>query len=85
MDTTTGSRIKTAREEAGFTQKDVAAHFDVDKSTVHRWEHGDGGPLSLGRLNQLAELFGVRAAWLAYGEEPKTDADSSKLAAGAGH
>ena len=47
-----------ARKAAGFTQEEAAHQLGVDRSTVGRWENGDGEPLPWIRP-KLAELLGV--------------------------
>jgi hypothetical protein len=39
-----GQRLKTAREQKGMTQQEVATKFDVKKATVSAWETGAGRP-----------------------------------------
>lgn len=65
---TRGERLRAARAKAGLTQEQVAARFGVETSTVSRWEKSSDPGTD--RISELAELYGVSAAWLAFGAEP---------------
>lgn len=67
MTNTLGARLKAAREAAGLSQLDVSLRLEVDTTTISRWENDRlfGG---LPRLVQLAEMYGVRPGWLAFGD-----------------
>lgn len=58
-----GNRLKAARLNAGYTQKEVGARYDVNKATVSAWETGRGDP-GVFRLVSLSELYKVSAASL---------------------
>jgi len=65
-----GSRndlLRKAREDRGWTQKDLADKMDVGATTVRSWERGDRFP-SVSFRAQLREIFGMTAAQL--GLEP---------------
>lgn len=53
-----GSRLKTAREGAKLTQRQVAEHFNVVVTTISRWETGDVDP-GFERLEEIAALYGL--------------------------
>ena len=55
------NRIKTLREQAHLTQREVAKLLDVDEPTVSRWESGRR-PLSPGVIEKLAAMFKV-SSW----------------------
>lgn len=57
----TGNRIKELREEKGFKRSKVAAAFDVDQSTIYRWEHS-GPPTHV--IPELAQLLEAEPAYL---------------------
>ena len=59
----TGQRIIQARLDAGLSQKELAEKLNVDKGTLSNWENGSR-QLTLERLVQLAELLGVKVAFL---------------------
>src|SRR5712692_1811882 len=48
--------LKQAREERGWSQKDVAVKIDTDSKTVSRWERGVASPSPYFR-QKLGELF----------------------------
>jgi transcriptional regulator with XRE-family HTH domain len=72
-----GERVLRARLEFGARQKpprsvsqaEVAEAMGTTSVTVGRWEAGRVEP-SLGTIHKLAFVLGVRAAWLAFNEEP---------------
>jgi DNA-binding XRE family transcriptional regulator len=72
-----GSRVLRARLEFGARQKpprsvsqsEVGAALGVTGVAVGSWEAGKRQP-DLGTIQKLALVLGVRAAWLAFGEEP---------------
>lgn len=79
------ARFKHVRRLRGFTQREVARHFDVDAGTVYRWESGTS-PLALPTLEAASELFTVNRVWLVFGEGPDpcplpTDRPPAELAA----
>lgn len=61
-------RIRTAREKAGLTHDDVAAHLEVSRVQAWRIEN-DTKSISAKRLFQLADLFGVDARRMFEGED----------------
>ena len=48
-----GSRIKTAREELGISQVELAERIDVSPSIVAKWETNTRTPL-IGTLTRIA-------------------------------
>lgn len=57
----TENRIKELREQRGMKRSKVAAAFDVDQSTIYRWEAG-GPPVHV--IPDLARLLDVTPAYL---------------------
>lgn len=57
-----GERIKSARRNAGFTQRELAKKLDVSAGAVGQWE--TGGVPATERLAVLAHLLGVSLDWL---------------------
>lgn len=57
------SKIKKAREESGFTQREVAIEVNLPQSTIAKYETGKLEP-SLETLGILADFYGVSADWL---------------------
>jgi DNA-binding XRE family transcriptional regulator len=72
-----GSRVLRARLEFGarqqpprsVSQSEVGAALGVTGVAVGSWEAGKRQP-DLGTIQKLALVLGVRAGWLAFGEEP---------------
>ena len=57
------SKIKKAREDTGFTQREVAEEVNLPQSTIAKYETGKLEP-SLETLGKLADFYGVSADWL---------------------
>lgn len=53
-----GENIRTLRDNAGFTQSNLAQFMKVDQSLISKVEKGERG-LSTEMLEKLAALFGV--------------------------
>lgn len=70
---TLGQRVKACREEAGLSQRAVAAKIGITQGALSQLEN-DRYP-STSYVAQLAKLFGVSPLWLATGQGRKTDAE----------
>ncbi len=57
------SKIKKARENTGFTQREVAKEISLPQSTIAKYETGKLEP-SLETLGLLADFYNVSADWL---------------------
>jgi transcriptional regulator with XRE-family HTH domain len=57
------NRVAQVRTDAGLSVKDFAAKLGVDTTTAINWENGRR-QLTLDRLLQIAELFGVSVSYL---------------------
>lgn len=57
------SKIKKARENTGFTQREVAKEVNLPQSTIAKYETGKLEP-SLETLGLLADFYGVDLNWL---------------------
>ena len=57
------SRLKKARAETGFTQREVAKEIKIPYSTLANYETGRTQP-DLETLGILAEFYGVSVDWL---------------------
>ena len=55
-----GARIRTAREEQGWTQDQLAEAVGVSRSAVAQWETGRAGQVTT-NLTRVAEALGVGA------------------------
>jgi len=53
-----GARIRTAREEQGWTQDQLAEAVGVSRSAVAQWETGRAGQVTT-NLTRVAEALGV--------------------------
>ena len=53
-----GKYIQTLRKEKGFTQKDLADHFNISFQAVSKWENGETLP-DTSLLLELSELLGT--------------------------
>ena len=66
QDTTLGERLKQARHERGQTQHQAAREFDVNQSTIAKWERGDRPAPE--KVLQIAGYIGLarEEAWRLY-------------------
>jgi len=65
-----GERLREARIAAGMTQEQLAAAVGVSRPAVSQYEHGEMRP-GVDTLERAAHELGVRAGWLAFGEDPR--------------
>ena len=56
-------RIKTLREKAGLTQKQLAKRLGISRSEVNSWEMSLSTPSSI-YLVELSRIFGVSTDYL---------------------
>ncbi len=63
-----GARIRTAREELGWTQDQLAAEVGVSRSAVAQWETGRAGQVTT-NLTRVAATLGVGVEFLMYGRD----------------
>lgn len=52
-----GQRLRSLREQAGWSQDYLAVQVGVTQPAIHRWERGDAEP-KLDKRLLLAELLG---------------------------
>lgn len=57
-----GERLRIAREEAGLTQKELAARLGLTQATISRFETGERG-IEVAELIVLARLYAKNPAW----------------------
>ena len=57
------SKIKKARNDTGFTQKEVEKETGIKQSTLTKYENGRLEP-DLETLGILADFYGVSVDWL---------------------
>ena len=63
-----GARIRTAREEQGWTQDQLAAEVGVSRSAVAQWETGRAGQVTT-NLTRVAASLGIGVEQLMYGRD----------------
>ena len=64
-------RLKSAREQAGFTQEQLAEKIGVTRQAVSRWEQGHTQP-DMEMLVVLSEALQIEAEFLTFGKQPNT-------------
>ncbi len=57
------SKMKKARENTGFTQREVANETNIPQSSIARYETGRLQP-DIEKLGILADFYGVSLDWL---------------------
>jgi transcriptional regulator with XRE-family HTH domain len=65
-----GQRLKQARGQKGYTQRQVADKLGVHSTTISKHELDTAEPDSEALL-QLAKIYGVSVEWIMYGHEDK--------------
>src|SRR6201998_1449592 len=63
-----GTRIREAREEAGWTQDQLAEAVGVSRRCVAQWETGRAGQVTT-NLTRVAAALGVGVEHLMYGRD----------------
>ena len=61
-----GENLRTLREEAGMTCRELACEFDVHHATISNWENGKL-KVSDERLEEYADYFAVTIEEIMYG------------------
>lgn len=70
-----GERIRSARQERGWTQDQLAESVGVSRSAVAQWETGRAGQLT-GNLSRIAEVLNVGIEYLTHGREKRGPAQA---------
>lgn len=65
-----GVRIREARKNRGFTQKELAEQIGVHQTTVGEWERGEKR-IPEERIDQIAQVLYVKASWLREAVQPE--------------
>jgi len=60
-------RIRQARDEAGFTQEQMAPMIGVTLRTLSRYESGETTRVSVEKLEQIAIVTGKPVSWFLNG------------------
>jgi transcriptional regulator with XRE-family HTH domain len=63
-----GARIRTAREQQGWTQDQLATAVGVSRSAVAQWETGRAGQVTT-NLTRVASTLGVGVEYLMHGRD----------------
>lgn len=78
-----GARIRSTREELGYTQEDLAKGLGFNKSTIQRYESGGIKKIKIPVIQAIATTLNVNPEWLLYKSDKKepdisysTDSDS---------
>src|ERR1700753_1395250 len=70
-----GARIRSAREEQGWTQDELAEAVGVSRSAVAQWETGRAGQIT-GNLSRIARALEVDVEHLIYGDDARAPAEA---------
>src|SRR5271165_3988952 len=70
-----GARIRTAREDLGWTQDQLAAAVGVSRSAVAQWETGRAGQVTT-NLTRIADVLEVGVEYLMYGDDKRAPAEA---------
>ena len=70
-----GNRIRTAREEAGITKKELAKRIHVADSTIMRYEKGQINKIKIPVIEAIANALNVNPMWLIGNSDKKSVAD----------
>ncbi|GAA3671752.1 helix-turn-helix domain-containing protein [Acetobacter lovaniensis] len=65
-----GIRVRTIREQKGFTQADLGRMIGLSENSVVQYETGRAVPKSL-NFERLAEALGVSSRYLLTGDSPE--------------
>jgi transcriptional regulator with XRE-family HTH domain len=65
---TLGQRLKTARENSGMKNKEVAAVLNIDSTTLSKYESNTREP-TLSTIVELTKLYNTNLDWLITGEK----------------
>lgn len=57
------SKLKKARENTGFTQREIAKETGISQSTIANYETGRTEP-DIENLGILADFYGISVDWL---------------------
>lgn len=72
---TMGDRIKELREKAGLTQEELGEKLGIKKSAIAKYEKGRVVNIKRSTIKVMADLFGVSASFLMFGEDEDAEDD----------
>ncbi|MCP4155450.1 MAG: helix-turn-helix transcriptional regulator [bacterium] len=74
FNTEIGQRLKEARRKRGYTQEAIAEEFDLDKSSISKYENGRTSP-DIEFIRDFAKRLKINGDWLLFGTPPVFKAD----------
>ena len=77
---TLSERLKTALDETGVTQAEIARACRVTPSAVSQWLNGHTKDMKMAHIFAAADRLGVRDRWLAVGTGPMKEESWSPAA-----
>lgn len=77
------NRIRSLREQAGLSQKELADKLGISRVAVTKYESGESTPAR--RLKVIADIFGVSVDYLLRGEECTTTTTTNTDTLGVGN
>lgn len=75
------SRIRQARQNAGFSQQELSERIGITRGAVANWESDAGIEPTVEHMIKLAMLTGVSFEWLATGRGPGNADQAEPVAA----
>lgn len=76
---TIGSKIRSAREQAGLTMEELGKRCGTTKQTIYKYETGKVTNIPLDRLQLIASVIGVSAAYLLGWEDAEANLQRAGL------
>lgn len=76
---TIGRKIRSAREQAGLTMEELGKRCGTTKQTIYKYETGKVTNIPLDRLQLIASVIGVSAAYLLGWEEAEANLQRAGL------
>ena len=73
-----GAFLRELRKEKGFTQEQLAEHFNISRRSVSRWETGSNMP-DVGLLIEIADFFDVDIREIIDGERKSENMEKETL------
>src|ERR1700684_323487 len=68
-------RIRTAREDRGWTQDQLANAVGVSRSAVAQWETGRAGQVTT-NLTRIAEVLEIGVEYIMYGDDKRAPTEA---------
>jgi transcriptional regulator with XRE-family HTH domain len=74
---TLGNRLRKARKDKGWTQEQLAAKADTSQAVIQKIENGKS--LRPRKIDKIAEVLDVSAAWLQFGTDGPDGPDDEAM------